>query len=96
MYGRWKAQQPQRHGGAEQGKKGFACSQYLANHNHYPSPCFFVSVAAKGLSHAVSPLFATLARKCISVASKGVMGEANLYRSNSCGSEGGGEAASLV
>jgi hypothetical protein len=56
----------------------------------------FVSVAAKGLSHAVSPLFATLARKCISVASKGVMGEANLYRSNSCGSEGGGEAASLV
>jgi hypothetical protein len=34
---------------------------------------FFVSVAAKGLSHAVSLLFATLARRSISVAAKGLM-----------------------
>ena len=35
-------------------------------------PVFFVSVASKGLSHAVSLLFATLARGSISVASKGL------------------------
>jgi hypothetical protein len=33
---------------------------------------FFVSVASKGLSHAVSLLFATLARRSVSVASKGL------------------------
>src|SRR5713101_639565 len=33
---------------------------------------FFVSVASKGLSHAVSLLFATLARRCISVDCKEV------------------------
>src|SRR5258708_4667515 len=37
-------------------------------------PSFFVSVAVKGVSSAVSLLFATLAGKCISVASKGVRG----------------------
>jgi len=34
------------------------------------APLFFVSVASKGLSHAVSLLFATLAGKSISVATK--------------------------
>src|SRR5260370_19565426 len=38
----------------------------------YPTPVFFVSVASKGLSQAVSLLFATLARRPISVASKGL------------------------
>ena len=37
-----------------------------------PSPLFFVSVAYKGLSQAVSLLFATLARGSISVAAKGL------------------------
>jgi hypothetical protein len=36
---------------------------------------FFVSVASKGLSHAVSLLFATLAGRSISVAAKGLKGE---------------------
>jgi hypothetical protein len=35
---------------------------------------FFVSVASKGLSQAVSLLFATLARWFISVAAKGLKG----------------------
>jgi hypothetical protein len=35
-----------------------------------PHPLFFVSVASKGLSPAASLLFATLAGKSISVASK--------------------------
>jgi hypothetical protein len=38
------------------------------------TPLFFVSVAAKGLSHAVSLLFATLAGQSISVAAKRLMG----------------------
>ena len=33
---------------------------------------FFVSVASKGVTHTVSLLFATLARRSISVASKGL------------------------
>ena len=37
-----------------------------------PTPLFFVSVAAKGVSHAVSLLFATLAGEPISVAAKGL------------------------
>ena len=37
-----------------------------------PTPVFFVSVASKGLSPAVSLLFATLAGRSISVAAKGV------------------------
>jgi hypothetical protein len=37
-----------------------------------PPPEFFVSVASKGLSDAVSLLFATLVGKFISVASKGL------------------------
>jgi hypothetical protein len=36
---------------------------------------FFVSVASKGLSRAVSLLFATLARRFISVAAKGLREE---------------------
>jgi hypothetical protein len=36
------------------------------------APRFFVSVASKGVSCAVSPLFATLAGKSISVADKAV------------------------
>jgi len=39
-----------------------------------PHPLFFVSVAFKGLSQAVSLLFATLAGRSISVASKGLRG----------------------
>jgi hypothetical protein len=38
----------------------------------YPSPLFFVSVAAKGVNFAVSLLFATLAKRSISVAAKGL------------------------
>jgi len=37
-----------------------------------PIPLFFVSVASKGFSLAVSLLFATLARRFISVAAKGL------------------------
>src|SRR5712691_10235944 len=37
-----------------------------------PLPLFFVSVASKGLSQAVSLLFATLAGRSISVAAKGL------------------------
>ena len=36
-----------------------------------PPPLFFVSVASKGLIHAVSLLFATLAGRSVSVAVKG-------------------------
>jgi hypothetical protein len=39
-------------------------------------PCFLVSVASKGFSKAVSLLFATLAGRFISVASKGVKARA--------------------
>src|ERR1700682_1950563 len=35
-------------------------------------PMFFVSVAAKGVNHSVSLLFATFARRFISVAAKGL------------------------
>jgi len=38
-----------------------------------PFPQFFVSVASKGVRDFVSCLFATLAGRCVSVASKGVM-----------------------
>ena len=51
----------------------------LVNHNRDPSPLFFVNVASKGLSCtfscAVSLLFATLAGRSISVASKELKGE---------------------
>jgi hypothetical protein len=40
-----------------------------------PTPLFFVSVAAKGVSFAVSLLFATLAGRSISVAAKGLRGK---------------------
>ena len=39
-----------------------------------PTPLFFVSVASKGFSPAVSLLFATLAGRRISVAAKGLTG----------------------
>src|SRR6266849_2895680 len=39
-----------------------------------PPPGFFVNVASKGFIQAVSLLFATLAARSISVASKGLMG----------------------
>jgi hypothetical protein len=39
-----------------------------------PTPLFFVSVAFKGVSFAVSLLFASLAGSFISVAAKGLMG----------------------
>jgi hypothetical protein len=40
-----------------------------------PPPVFFVSVASKGLSLAVSLLFATFAGRSISVAAKGLREE---------------------
>jgi hypothetical protein len=40
----------------------------------YPHPWFFVSVASKGLSQAVSLLFATVAGWFTSVAAKGLKG----------------------
>src|SRR6267378_5116775 len=36
------------------------------------TPVFFVSVASKGFNKSVSLLFATLVRRCISVAAKGL------------------------
>ena len=45
-----------------------------------PTPLFFVSVASKGLSSAVSLLFATLAGKSISVATKGFQRSGQLAR----------------
>ncbi len=53
----------------------------LVNHNRDPFPLFFVSVASKGLSPAVSLLFATLAGRSISVAAKGLMGMGNVCTS---------------
>ena len=44
-----------------------------------PTPLFFVSVAAKGVSLAVSLLFATLAGGSIGVAVKGLT-QANCWR----------------
>ena len=43
---------------------------FLVNHNGDPTPLFFVSVASKGLRKTVSLLFATLARRPVSVAAK--------------------------
>src|SRR5882672_9011703 len=52
-----------------------------------PAPLFFVSVASKGLTPTVSLLFATLARRSISVAAKGLTG-ADCWRESNCvGSE---------
>jgi hypothetical protein len=45
-------------------------------------PLFFVSVASKGLSHAVSLLFATLAGSSISVAAKELTGAFCCQESN--------------
>src|SRR6266850_2529781 len=46
-------------------------------------PLFFVSVASKGLSSAVSLLFATLAGKSISVAAKGFK-RVDCWREGNC------------
>src|SRR5438132_14226871 len=48
-----------------------------------PHPWFFVSVASKGFSAAVSLVFATLAEKSISVAAKEVRGVNCRRKSNS-------------
>jgi hypothetical protein len=56
----------------------------LVNHNHGPSPLFFVSVADKGLSDAISGLESTLAGRCISGDSRGVTG----WRLDRSGAEG--------
>jgi hypothetical protein len=59
---------------------------FLVNHNRDPSPVFFVSVASKGLNRTVSLLFATLARRPISVAAKGLKAIGWKYRMwRSCG-----------
>jgi len=47
-----------------------------------PTPVFFVSVASKGVSPAVSLLFATLAGQCISVAAKGLTQASGRRESN--------------
>ena len=47
---------------------------FLVNDNH-PTPYFFLQIASKGLSYTVSLLFAILAGRIISVASKGVRGD---------------------
>jgi len=47
-----------------------ACAGLGAGMSKGGAPLFFVSVASKGLSHTVSLLFATLAGKSISVATK--------------------------
>jgi hypothetical protein len=50
-----------------------------------PTPLFFVSVAFKGVSFAVSLLFASLAGSFISVAAKGLMGARCWRESNGHG-----------
>src|SRR6266478_2989474 len=50
-----------------------------------PTPLFFVSVASKEFSFAVSLLFATLAREFISVAAKGLTGTKCWRESNGFG-----------
>jgi len=52
-----------------------------------PTPVFFVSVASKGVSFAVSLLFATLAERSISVAAKGLAGARCWRESNGRGWE---------
>ena len=46
----------------------------MAGEKRIDPPLFFVSVASKGVSFAVSLLFAALAGRFISVAAKGLMG----------------------
>jgi hypothetical protein len=61
---------------------------FLVNNNcttpTVPPPMFFVSVASKGLSYTMSLLFATLAVRIISVASKGVRGVILSHFSKCC------------
>src|SRR6267142_1932344 len=53
----------------------------------HTSPLVFLSVASKGFTTTVSLLFATLARRSISVAAKGLTG-ADCWRESNCvGSE---------
>jgi len=54
-------------------KNGDFDRRKLVNHKT-PHPLFFVSVAAKGLRNRISLLFATLARRSISVVVRGLMG----------------------
>jgi len=72
-------------------KGGRPAGDEFQNGENTPTPPFFVSVASKGFSSAVSLLFATLARRSISVVAKGLM-EAKCWRgSNDLGWEGFGE-----
>ena len=66
---------------------GCASLSERANRGAPPTPLFFVSVAAKGLSSAVSLLFATLAGRSISVAAKGLMRTKCWRESNWVGAE---------
>ncbi len=71
-------------------KGGRPAGDEFQNGKNTPTPLFFVSVAAKGFSSAVSLLSATLARSSISVAAKGLM-EAFCWReSNGLGCENSG------
>ena len=74
------ATETQRHGAGEEGR--WLVSNTWLTIIGTP-PLFFVGVASKGFSRTVSLLFATLAERCISVASKEVTGEESLHKSNS-------------
>ncbi len=65
-------------------KNGDFDRRKLVNHNTHP-PLFFVSVAAKGLRNRASLLFATLARRSISVAAKELMEACCWRESNGLG-----------
>jgi hypothetical protein len=78
LYGRQKTDQPQSHGGTEQGskkKEGWLVPNTWLTIISTSSPVVFVSVASKGLSQDVSLLFATLTGGAISVAAKGLKEE---------------------
>ncbi len=68
-------------------KGGRPAGDEFQNGKNTPTPWFFVSVASKGFSSAVSLLFATLAGESISVAAKGLMGAGCWRESNGLGCE---------
>src|SRR5713226_5943 len=83
-YGTWKSVRRMGDGTGTRGNVGEGRGERKGFWFEGCGPLFFVSVAAKGLSPAVSLLFATLAGKSISVAAKGVRGAL-------CWREGDGE-----
>ena len=59
-------------------------------------PVVFVSVASKGLTHSVSLLFATLVRRPISVAAKGVREEQRRQRARGRAMMGTGSSDTTI